>query len=544
MQYIRRAILAVLFLCLPIGGNCEEELTYTIQPGDTLQKLVEEYGVDSVQVEELRSFNKLKSAREIPPGTKIRFRLGWLKVKPLQAQALAVSGPVTVMRAGAGEAGAVTRGEGFKPGDVLETGEEGSIMLEFGDGSRLLLQGNSTMTFEILEAYGDRDVPNIRLRLHRGRIETTVAPNRSSDRRFEIKTPTGSAGARGTRFRVGADSDKQLLRTEVTHGTVAVEGGGEELSVAENFGTVVEAGRPPIPPLPLLPAPDLTTIEGYFQRLPFQIAWSAVSGARGYRVQISPASEAGAMRVDTTTEVPSLSVGGLDDGDYLLTVRAIDFHGLEGVDARHTFTLDAHPLPPGLEAPLSGKRLRHSQPVFRWQAVAGAVAYRFQLAANPAFETPLVDVAELEGESYTVAEPLAPQRYYWRVASRDAAGEEGLFGDAFEFDVSPPPAPPRDISIRKTDTELKLRWNEEKPGYRYHLQLANDLEFSELYAERETGETQIILPRPQQSVYMRIRTLDTDGYPGPFNRPIEIVPPMKHTVPVFLLGIVGLVLIL
>ncbi len=544
MQYIRSAILAVLLLCLPIGGSCEEELTYTIQPGDTLQKLIEEYGVDSVQVEELRSFNKLKSAREIPPGTKIRFRLGWLKIKPLQARVLAVSGPVTVMRAGAGEAEAVTRDEGFKPGDVLETGEEGSIMLEFGDGSRLLLQGNSTMTFEILEAYGDRDVPNIRLRLHRGRIETTVAPNRSPDRRFEIKTPTGSAGARGTRFRVGADRDKQLLRTEVTHGTVAVEGGGKELSVAENFGTVVEAGRPPIPPLPLLPAADLATIERYFQRLPFQIAWNAVSGARGYRVQISPASEAGAMRVDTTTEVPSLSVDGLDDGDYLLIVRAMDFHGLEGVDARHTFTLDAHPLPPGLEAPLSGKRLRHSRPVFRWQAVAGAVAYRFQLAANSAFETPLVDVVELEGESYTVAEPLAPQRYYWRVASRDAAGEEGLFGDVFEFDVSPPPAPPRNISIRKTDTELKLQWDEEKPGYRYHLQLANDPEFSDLYAERETGETQIILPRPQQSVYMRIRTLDTDGYPGPFNRSIEIVPPMKHTVPVFLLGIAGLVFIL
>jgi len=544
VQYIRSAILAVLLLCLPIGGSCEEELTYTIQPGDTLQKLIEEYGVDSVQVEELRSFNKLKSAREIPPGTKIRFRLGWLKIKPLQARVLAVSGPVTVMRAGAGEAEAVTRDEGFKPGDVLETGEEGSIMLEFGDGSRLLLQGNSTMTFEILEAYGDRDVPNIRLRLHRGRIETTVAPNRSPDRRFEIKTPTGSAGARGTRFRVGADRDKQLLRTEVTHGTVAVEGGGKELSVAENFGTVVEAGRPPIPPLPLLPAADLATIERYFQRLPFQIAWNAVSGARGYRVQISPASEAGAMRVDTTTEVPSLSVDGLDDGDYLLIVRAMDFHGLEGVDARHTFTLDAHPLPPGLEAPLSGKRLRHSRPVFRWQAVAGAVAYRFQLAANSAFETPLVDVVELEGESYTVAEPLAPQRYYWRVASRDAAGEEGLFGDVFEFDVSPPPAPPRNISIRKTDTELKLQWDEEKPGYRYHLQLANDPEFSDLYAERETGETQIILPRPQQSVYMRIRTLDTDGYPGPFNRSIEIVPPMKHTVPVFLLGIAGLVFIL
>ncbi len=544
MQYIRSVILAVLFLCLPIVGICDEELSYTVQPGDTLQKLVEEYGVDSVQVDELRRFNKLKSAREIPPGTKIRFRLGWLKIKPLQVQALAVSGPVTVMRADASETEPVVKGKGFKPGDVLETGEGGSVMLEFGDGSRLLLQGKSTMTFEILEAYGDRDVPNIRLRLHRGRIETTVAPNSSPDRRFEIKTPAGSAGARGTRFRVGADSDEQLLRTEVTHGTVAVEGGGKELPVGANFGTVVEAGRVPIPPLPLLPAPEFTAVKGDYQRLPFQITWNKLPGANGYRVQVSSASATGVMRIDTTTDTPSFSVDGLDDGDYLVMVRAIDFHGLEGIDAQHPFTLDAHPLPPRLVAPASGKQLRQSQPLFQWEASVDAVAYRFQLTTGAAFENPLVDVADLKGNSYAVAESLPPQRYYWRVASRDADGEEGLFGDVLEFDIALPPSPPQDIAIRKTDTKLMLQWREEKPDYRYHLQLANDPEFSDLFVERETTQAQITLPRPQQRVYMRMRTLDTDGYPGPFNRPIEIVPPMKSHVPVFLLGIVGLVLIL
>ena len=542
MQYIRCAILAVLLLCLPIAGSCDEELTYTVQPGDTLQKLVEEYGVDSVQVDALRRFNKLKSAREIPPGTKIHFRLGWLKVKPLQVQAVAVSGPVAVLRAGASESKPVTGGDGFKPGDALETGKEGSVMLKFGDGSRLLLQGSSSLTFEILEAYGDQDLPNIRLRLHRGRIETTVSPNSSPNRRFEIKTPAGSAGARGTRFRVGADSEKHLLRTEVTHGTVVVEGGGKELPVVENFGTVAKAGRAPIPPLPLLPAPDLGIVEGLYQRLPFQLAWEPLPGAVGYRVQI--ASATGVMRLDKTTDVPSLSVNGLDDGDYLLIVRAMDSHGLEGIDARHPFTLDAHPLPPRLVAPASGERLRHSRPVFEWQASADAVSYRFQLATNSTFEKPLVDTGDLRDDSYTVAEPLAPQRYYWRVASRDVAGEEGLFGDVLQFDVALPPAPPRDISIRKTDTELKLAWQAEKPGYRYHLQLANDRGFTDLYAERETTQSQITLPRPQQRVYMRMRTLDTDGYAGPFNRPIEIVPPMKNPVPLFLLGIAGLVLIL
>ncbi len=545
VRYFRCVILVVIFFSgLPVTGSCNEELSYTVQPGDTLQKLVDEYGVDSVQVEELRRFNRLKSTREIPPGTKIRFRLGWLKVKPLQVRALAVSGPVMVKRVDADDVDEVNKGDKFKPGEVLETGKGGSVMLEFGDGSRLLLQGNSIMTFEVLEAYGDRSLPNIRLHLHRGRIETTVAPNRSPNRRFEIKTPAGSAGARGTRFRVGADSEARLLRTEVIHGTVAVAGGGQELPVAENFGTVVEAGQAPVEPLPLLPGPDLGRMEVYYQRLPLKLTWDTLPGAYGYRVQIASASAAEVMLVDTTTAIPSLSIGELDDADYLLTVRAIDIHGLEGINASHRFTLDAHPLPPRLVTPASGSRLRHDRPQFQWQLSGDAVTYRFQLAANAAFDSPLVDVSGIRKGRFEIAEPLAPQRYYWRVASRDAAGEEGVFGDVYKFDIAIPPEPPQDISIRKTDTELKLQWHEIKPEYRYHLQLANDPEFSDLFFEQEIQETQITLPRPQQRVYMRMRTLDKDGYPGTFTRPVEIVAPIKTHIPAFLLGITGLVFIL
>ncbi len=534
----------VFLLCLPVAVSGSEELVYTVQPGDTLDKLVEEYGVDSVQVEELRRFNRLKSAREIPPGTKIRFRLGWLKIKPLQARALDVSGPVTVRRVGASKPQAVTRGDRFKPGEVLQTGKNGSIMLAFGDGSHLLLQGNSTMTFEILEAYGDREIPNIRLHLRRGRVESVVAPNSSPDRRFEIRTPAGSAGARGTRFRVGADGEAPRLRTEVIHGTVAVAGGGKELPVEERFGTVMEGGQPPIPPLPLLSAPELDAMKARYRRLPLHFSWSEQPGAESYRVQIAPASAAGVLRVDTVTATPSLKVSGLEDGSYQLSVRGIDSHGLEGLDARHLFVLDAHPLPPVLAAPVSGDRVRQERPTFRWQPSPGAVAYRFQLAASSAFEEPLVDNGNLGSEYFSVPEALPPKRYYWRVASRDEAGKWGLFSEISVFDISLPPAPPADISIRKTAAELRLRWQEGKPGYRYHLQLANDAGFTRLYAEQETAHTHLTLPRPQQRVYMRMRTLDVDGFPGPFNQPIEIVPPLTTPVPLFLLGIAGLVLIL
>ncbi len=534
-------ILLGIPLAVAVG---DEELVYTTQPGDTVQKVLKEYGVPSVRAEELRRFNKLKSVRSIPPGTKIRFRLGWLKVKPLEVHARAVSGRVMVTRAAGQSAEKVSEGSGFKPGDVLETGENSSVMLQFDDGSRILLQGNSTLTFEILEKYGDPNLPNIRLHLHRGRIETKVAPNDSPDRRFEIRTPAGSAGARGTRFRVGTDEDAQQLFTEVTQGLVAVKGGGEELPVAERFGTVVEAGRPPIPPLPLLPAPDLSEIASLYRRLPLRIGWSGPQGAAGYRVLVAPLSGGGVIRVDQRVDTATVEIGELEDGEYQLIVRAIDPHGLEGLDAQHRFTLDAHPLPPRLTAPTSGERLYHGRPVFRWQPSRDARYYRFQLGTRHDFTAPLIDQQIPQGKGHELRHPLAPGRYYWRIASVDEAGEQGLFGDSFAFDVVLPPEPPRDISIRKTDSELKLRWRTVKAGYRYQLQLASDPAFSRLVTERETTRTELVLPRPQQKVYMRMRTLDDAGHPGEFSRPVEIVPPLKDLIPLFILGTAGLVFLL
>ncbi len=541
---VSAALLLIVLAFLSFATAADEELVYTARPGDTIQKVIREYGVQSVDVEELRRFNKLKDIREIPPGTKIRFRLGWLKVKPLEVRALAVSGRVSVIRADGRNAEPVVKGDDFKPGDTLETGEDSSVMLLFGDGSQLLLQGNSTLVFEVLEKYGDPNVPNIRLHLYRGRIETKVAPNDSPDRRFEIKAPAGSAGTRGTQFRVGTGEGGQQLFTEVTHGLVAVEGGGEELPVAEHFGTVVEAGRPPIPPLPLLPAPELSRVKPLYRYLPLKIDWKDQPGAVAYRVLIAPVGEGGVVRLDRRVDSAVVEVGELEDGKYRLIVRAVDSHGLEGLDAQQDFTLDAHPLPPLLARPAAGERIYHGRPEFHWQSSEDAHFYRFQLDTARDFVTPIVDERIPQGKYYQPGDPLTPGRYYWRVASIDGSGELGPFGKVFEFDVVQPPGPPRGISVRKTVNELVLRWQASDAGYRYQLQLASDAAFSHVVTERETSRAELVLPRPQQKVYMRVRALDQENYPGAFSDPIEIVPPLKNTIPLFILGTAGLFFLL
>ncbi len=546
MSFPRTALLAAILLCVPFSLLSEEELSYTVRPGDTLEKVIEEFGTEGVSVEELRRYNNLKSVRRIPPGTKIRFQLGWLKIKPLQAVAAAVSGEARVIRAGREKAEEVREGDGFKPGDVLETGTDSSVLLKFGDGSRLLLQGNSALAFEVLEAYGDHDVPGIRIFLHRGRIETEIAPNESPDRRFEIRTPAGSAGARGTRFRVGSGAD--TLLTEVTHGTVAVAGSGGDgvLALEENFGTVVEAGRPPIPPVELLPPPGLDPVREFYRRMPLRIEWRGVPQAAGYRVQLRSASAADVILLDRISEGPRLEVRELDDGDYILRVRALDSYRLEGRDAERPFTLDAHPLPPPVVAPSAGQRflLGRDEVVLRWEESPGAAGYQLQLARGEDFSHPLIQRAGLTGTSYLLAEPLSAGRYYWRIASRDAHGERGPFSRVFHFELAHPPEPPREIRIRKSAGELRIGWRKGRQGLRYHLQLAEDREFSRLLEERETDADGLTLPRPQGRSYLRIRSMDAWGNVSEFTTPLEIVAPVPGYIPAVVLGVLGLVLLL
>ncbi len=544
MRFISSALIAALLLCVPLAALCSEELSYTVRPGDTLERVVEEFGTEGVGVEDLRRFNNLKSVQRIPPGTKIRFRLGWLKIKPLQAVAAAVSGEARVVRAGRKEAEDVVQGDGFKPGDVLETGADSSVLLKFGDGSQLLLQGNSALAFEILESYGDRDIPGVRLFLHRGRIDTEIAPNESPDRRFEIRTPVGSAGARGTRFRVAAESRTQL--TEVTHGTVAVVGGkdGGALAVEENFGTVAEAGRPPIPPVELLPPPDLGTVEQRYRRLPARVAWRGMVQAIGYRALLKRADTPDVTVLDRVTSEPHIELQELTDGDYILLVRALDSHRLEGLEAERRFTLDAHPLPPLAAVPERERLLLgEDELVLRWQGSPAAVSYHLQLAADENFGNLIVDRERVDGTSYAIVESLSPRRYYWRIASRDSSGKRGPFGAAQQFELAQRPGPPAGLEIRKTADELRLRWHEERPGLRYHLQLAADREFTRLLEERELDAASVALARPPERSYLRIRAIDSHGTASGFTTPIEIVPPMPGYLPAVLMGVLGLVLL-
>jgi len=71
----------------------------------------------------------------------------------------------------------------------------------------------------------------------------------------------------------------------------------------------------------------------------------------------------------------------------------------------------------GKVAPVPGASNASTTPAFQWAAISGAASYKFQLADNAAFTTPIVDTTTTAA-FFADTTPLTPGKvYFWRVAA-------------------------------------------------------------------------------------------------------------------------------
>ena len=115
------------------------------------------------------------------------------------------------------EAVAATAGMELHGGDIIQTGPQGLATIEFADGSTANLQSGAKVT--VLQSFIDahpnaplytlvrQTLGNVTYRIHHGS-------------KFDVATPTATAGARGTEFKVNVTSaDTKLF---VVEGTVYI----------------------------------------------------------------------------------------------------------------------------------------------------------------------------------------------------------------------------------------------------------------------------------------------------------------------------------
>lgn len=526
---LRRAVLRVVCglafaVALPAtAADAEPSLPYATQRSDTVIGLSRRLLADPAQWREVARFNRLKNPNRIPVGATLRIPTRLLKSEAAPARVEQVVGEV---RAGAAS---VKGGETLPEGAVLATGRDGYAVVRLADGSLLRLAAGSALQIERARRYPALEHVDSGVKLEAGRVEVEAAKSQAGKPGFEVKTPQGVLGVRGTEFRVAAQpGDRPTTSGEVLEGAVQFAAGSDARRLGAGFGTLIDDQRRVAEPTPLLAAPDLAAMPTLQERLVLRFPLPGLAGAASFRGQVARDAQMREVVADNLAEGRELRFTNLDDGAYFLRVRGIDVRGLEGRDATLAFKLKARPEPPLPAAPAPRGVTRGTQVELSWAANPEAQSYRLQVAADERFTRIVRELPAIAGTTHTL-EAIPPGDYFWRLASVRAGNDQGPWGGARAFTLRPPPATPAPPKVG--DTSLAFAW-EGEPGQTFELQLARDARFTDIVVERKLDKPELELPRPAGGVYfMRIRARDADGFQGPYTTPqrFEIINCVKSS---------------
>lgn len=165
-----------------------------------------------------------------------------------------------------------------------------------------------------------------------------------------------------------------------------------------------------------------------------ELAWSAVTGADAYQVQVSENAAFSAVIVNQPSVAGTTTPVTLpDEGDYWWRVRAKAGaeEGPWSEVRQFTLVLSECSTPgvPALSSPANGSETDNLQPTFTWAAAANATAYEIVIGENPGLSGATM-VGNPTAPAYTFADPLEVDvTYYWRVRAHNTAGDCDLTGD-------------------------------------------------------------------------------------------------------------------
>jgi len=522
MNNIRNRILILLvsslfFIGQPREVNAEDWI-YTVRPGDNLWNLSEEYLIARSYWSRLRQLNKIADPLHIPPGTKLRIPVSWINKFPIIARVNSIHGHAELIAEDSGKITPLTAGAFVFMGETVQTKTDSTLVIEFVDGSTLLLQPDSRLKLNHLNVYGNTGMVDTQIHLNRGRVETQVEKKEGPASRFEISTPAGVTSVRGTDYRVSAEPALAKSLTEVLEGRVRVSSTGETKIISGGYGTMTSADEPPSQPIKLLDAVDTESIPDVFERVPIQFVLPSDPKIKGYRLQIANKKAFDMVVFDRKYTTNQIRGPELPDGDYYSHIRGIDEHGLEGKNAEHFFKINAKPEAPFLQEPKPEAGLIEETPVFLWARQNGIQKYHFQLARDSKFTNLVVDLPELSDNYLNSGYKLELKQYFWRVACISVVEGQGPYSDGQTFKRLKPPPQAEEPTI--SDTSIVLRWPADLPNVKYHFQMAKDESFSDVLIDKHISVPTLEIERPESGeYYMRVSTAYPDGFVGPFGKP-------------------------
>lgn len=517
---------ALTLLCTSLPVHAQD-LVHLVQPGDNLYDLAQRYLDDPTQWPELQRLNRIAHPRRLMPGNRLVIPAAMARPEPATADVLHIAGQASVTSAGQPRSSPLIPGARVGEGDRIEVAEDGFVTLKLADGSVLRMAAGTQVRLRELRHAPASGQVQTGIQLERGRVDSTVNPLPSTRSRFEVRTPRAVGGVRGTTFGVAVGADGDFIG-DVREGAIQVN---TLTAQARSAGTLVQAGQgaragTSISVSPLLAPPDLSGVPAVMEdasRLDVPLLSDA--GASAWQVRVATDDAAERVVRNGTFQQPTARFAALDDGTYLLVVRAIDAQGIPGAEATRRLVVNALPMAPMLREPRQGSRVVAPDVELLCTEGAGVIGYRFQVARDASFKELVAQTPDLARCEHTV-QGLAPGAYTWRVAAvaRDAQGQrdQGPFSQPVGFEVVALPPAPASPSLRGEGSDtLGVSWSASPGGpWRHQIQLAHDAAFTHLLDDQQLNEPDYSRRMPPAGAYhVRVRQMDATGLAGAWSAP-------------------------
>lgn len=466
-----------------------DDWLYTVRKGETLWGLCEKYTNVKDCWLKIGEYNGVTFPRIMPPGTRIRFPVAWLKLAPIPVELTFIHGVVEVKKK-SGETLQAAIGDKVFMGDSVITADESSATLLFADGSVSVLNANSRIIMDLLSVNNATAIVDSRIVLERGNVSTKVPKyiaidddssqkepdptginkgdqphsrvkvkntliknNTATQRRsrFQITTPSAVAAVRGTDFSVSANESGDEMRSAVYSGEIVISKevviskganlsskntGDESLaqqSLPVGFGLFVKKNEPLPKPVALLPAPTFEP-KPKLRALPLSMSWDEVKGAKAYTLSVYSGELSDQLLVTQTVLEQQWMSSMLEEGCYTVAVRAIDSNDLVGYAVSTDVCVATKPAAPVITFdPLMQQ--------ISWSNIENTQGYRVEFSNSSSFRK-ITDTMVLEPQAQdsadkvnviNLADSAVPSASFIRIVPVHPSGLDGELSSVIEI---------------------------------------------------------------------------------------------------------------
>lgn len=244
------------------------------------------------------------------------------------------NGDVNKRRGFLGEWKAAHKGELLAQADGVRTGDASFAQLAFTDGVEVMIDPNSTVV--IRESKMDKLDQSVRrdIALVKGSLLTKLTESAKERNNFTFQAGTAESQVRSGKFWASAVEERRVKLSNYD-GTMDVAANKGKVQLRSNEGTIVEKGKNPLPPIPLLASPQLVWngIDSVIYSDQFLLRWHPITNSTGYKVELCNTKEFNTAIKMFSSVQSDFRLENIAIGLVYIRLTAVDKFGLRGMES-------------------------------------------------------------------------------------------------------------------------------------------------------------------------------------------------------------------